>query len=239
MGSLSGRVAIFTGASSGIGAATARILSQAGVRCVLTARRQARLDALAATLPHTATLAGDMLDPELPSRLIALAHERFQACDIVVNNAGVLVAAPIEELEIERMCHMVRVNVEAAFRLAYTAVREFRRQGHGHLVNTSSVLGTKVRLTAGAYAGTKFAIEALSEALRMELGGSRIKVSCIEPGLVMTELHRELAVHPREQLCLRAALEPEDVARGIRFLLEQPDHVLGARLMLLAADQAL
>ncbi len=81
---------------------------------------------------------------------------------------------PIESIDIERVCAMVRVNVEAAFRVAYTFLRHFRQQGSGHLINISSVMGTKVRPTAGAYAGTKHAIEALSEALRMEVAGSGV-----------------------------------------------------------------
>ncbi|HVA62923.1 MAG TPA: SDR family oxidoreductase [Terriglobales bacterium] len=239
MPALSGKVAIITGASSGIGAAVARNLAEAGVRLVLSARRRERLEALAGALPEVATLAGDIADPGLGPRLFALAQERWGGCDIVVNNAGELVVGTIEDLDLEAMAHMLEVNVTATFRMAYLAARRFKAQGSGHLVNTSSVLGSKVRLTAGAYSGSKHAIEALSEALRLELAGTRIKVTAIEPGLVMTELHEGLPVHPREQFGIRQALAPDDVARAVRFALEQPDHVLIAKLMVLAADQAL
>ncbi len=162
MPALAGKVAIITGASSGIGAAVARNLAEAGARLVLSARRRERLEALAGELPEAATLAGDIADPAMGPRLFALAQERWGGCDIVVNNAGELVVGTIEAIDLEAMAHMLEVNVTAAFRMAYLAARQFRAQGHGHLVNTSSVLGSKVRLTAGAYSGSKHALEALS-----------------------------------------------------------------------------
>ncbi|HXR97418.1 MAG TPA: SDR family NAD(P)-dependent oxidoreductase [Terriglobales bacterium] len=231
MASLQGRTAIITGASSGIGAAAAEALSRAGVRLVLTGRRARP----AVEVPNSIYIRGDVTEPGLVESLFAKAPE----CDIVVNNAGILVAGEVDDIDLNAVAHMVRVNVDAAYRVAYLAARHFKEIRKGHLVNISSVLGTKVRLTAGAYSGTKHAIEALSEALRQELAGTRVKVTCVEPGLVMTELHRDFAVHPREQFEIRQALEPEDVARAIVFALEQPDHVNVARLMLLAADQAI
>jgi NADP-dependent 3-hydroxy acid dehydrogenase YdfG len=134
---------------------------------------------------------------------------------------------------------MVRVNVESAFRMAYVAMTHFKKAGRGHLINTSSILGTKVRPTAGAYAGTKYAIEALTEALRMEFAGTGVKVSCIEPGLVLTELHDHWKVHPRESMNIKNPLRPEDVARAIRFLLEQPAHVRIPRLMIMPGEHAM
>jgi NADP-dependent 3-hydroxy acid dehydrogenase YdfG len=231
MASLAGRTAIITGASSGIGAATAVALSHAGVRLVLTGRRAQP----AIEIPGAVYVAGDMTTPSFAESLFAQTPE----CDIVVNNAGVLVAGEVDDIDLDAVAHMVRVNVESAYRMAYLAARHFKENRRGHLINLSSVLGSKVRLTAGAYSGTKHAIEALSEALRQELAGTRVKVTCIEPGLVMTELHRDFDVHPRDQFEIRQALEPDDVARAIVFALEQPDHVNVARLMLLAADQAI
>jgi NADP-dependent 3-hydroxy acid dehydrogenase YdfG len=130
------------------------------------------------------------------------------------------------------MCEMVRVNVEAAYRMAYVFMRQFVSQGYGHLVNTSSILGTKVRLTAGAYAGTKHAIEALSEALRLEVAGTAVRVSCIEPGLVRTGLHRDWPSHLKESIKMSNPLQPEDIARCVVFILSQPDHVRIPRLMI-------
>jgi NADP-dependent 3-hydroxy acid dehydrogenase YdfG len=128
---------------------------------------------------------------------------------------------------------MVRVNVEAAYRLAYTALKHFKKVGEGILLNTSSVMGTKVRPTAGAYAGTKYAIEALSEALRMELANEDIQVVAIEPGLVLTELHDQWETHPSESMNISDPLQPADIARCVRFILEQPSRMRVARLMVL------
>jgi NADP-dependent 3-hydroxy acid dehydrogenase YdfG len=168
--------------------------------------------------------------------LLDTALEAHGRVDVVLNNAGILEIGPVEKIDLERVCRMVRVNVEAAFRTAYTTLRHFREQGHGHLVNISSVLGTKVRPTAGAYAGTKYAIEALSEALRMELAGTDIQVSCIEPGLVRTELHDHWPVHPTKSLNCPHPLTPGDIARCVRFVLEQPPHVRIPRMMVLPGE---
>ncbi|MGH9415254.1 MAG: SDR family oxidoreductase, partial [Terriglobales bacterium] len=217
---LKGKVAVITGASSGIGAAVARELAGAGIKLVLTARREDKLKALAAKMKQAAILAGDITDPALTPKLFKLAQSQFGGCDIVVNNAGELTAAPIELADLKAIDHMVAVNVAAAFRVAYAAVKLFKQQERGHLVNISSVLATRVRLMAGAYSGTKHALAALGEALRMELSGTRVRVSAIEPGLVMTELHDRQPVHPRDEFGVQQALEPADVARCVRFALE-------------------
>ena len=147
--------------------------------------------------------------------------------------------APIESADIARLCANIRVNLEAAVRMAYTALRYFKNQGRGYLITTSSILGTKVRPTAGVYAGSKYGVEALTEALRMEVAGSGIRVSCIEPGLVNTELQDHFEVHPREFLNMQTPLEPEDIARIVRFMLEQPPHVSIPRIMVLPSEQAM
>jgi NADP-dependent 3-hydroxy acid dehydrogenase YdfG len=134
---------------------------------------------------------------------------------------------------------MVRVNVEAAFRMAYVVLKHFKSTGSGFLLNVSSVVGTKVRPTAGAYAGTKNAIEALTESLSMELAKTKIGVACIESGLVETELHREWKVPLKESLDVPMPLQPEDIARVTRFMLEQPDHVRIPRILILSTDQSL
>lgn len=236
---VAGLTVAVTGASSGIGAAVSRLLAERGANVVATARRRDRLEALVQGRPNVAVLAGDVLDPALPQALIDLAVEAFGSCDAVVNNAGVMTAGTVDVIDIDAVCRMVRVNVEAAFRMAYTAARHFKRQGRGHLVNISSVLGTKIRPTAGAYAGTKHAIEALSEDLRMELAPLGVKVTCIEPGLVMTELHNGFAVHPKDSLGIEEPLRPEDVAQAVLYALEQPERVAIPRLMVVPSRQSI
>lgn len=238
--SLVGQAAIVTGASSGIGAGVAEELSRAGMKLVLSGRRVARLESLAAQLGgDCAILPGDLTGATLPMQLVNMSLERFGRCDVVFNGAGVMHGAAIEDANIDQMCDMVRINVEAATRMAYTAVKHFKRVGRGTLINVSSILGTKVRPNAGVYASTKHAVEALSEALRMELAKTSIRVSVIQPGLVTTELQDHFKVHPRDSLGITEPLVPSDVARCVRFILEQPSHVRIPILMILPGEQSM
>lgn len=237
---LQGKVAIITGASSGIGEGTARELAKAGMKLVLTARRRQLLDELAAQLQtEVVPVAGDMTEESLPQRLIDTAVERFGSCDVVLNNAGVMIVGKVQDIDIEAMCRMVRINVEAVYRLAILAMRHMIAQGRGYLINTSSILGTKVRLTTGAYAGTKYAIEALTEDLRMQAAGTGVRVCALEPGLVETHLQDHFPVHPKEALNIKYPVKPADIGRAIRFMLEQPDHVAIPRILVMPADQGM
>ena len=234
---LRGKVAIVTGASSGIGLATARELRGAGVRLVLTARRAERLEVFAREAGDVHVVPGDIADAALPGRLVEEAVARFGRCDVCFNNAGVMHVGTIQEIDLEDVCAMVRVNVEAAYRMAFVALRHFLAQKSGHLVNTSSTLGQKVRPTTGAYAGTKFAIEALSEDLRMQVAGTGVRVSVIQPGLTETELQSHFAQHPAKALGITEMAKPEDLARAVRYMLELPAHLTIPKLMLQPSQQ--
>lgn len=229
---LAGKAAVVTGASSGIGRAVALRLAQAGMAVTVNGRRAERIQALADTLGGVAVV-GDLNEPEVRASLLE------RPVDVLVNNAGVMIAGAAEHLDDDQLSSMVRTNVEATFLMAHAAVRAFKAQGHGHLVNISSVLGTKIRPTAQAYAGTKHALEALAEGLRIELAGTGVKVTNIRPGLVMTELHEAFPVHPRESLGVARPLLPEDVAETVFWALTQPEHVLIANLTVLPADHAI
>jgi NADP-dependent 3-hydroxy acid dehydrogenase YdfG len=236
---LQDKVAIITGASSGIGRGVAHELDRAGMKLVISGRRADRIEELAGELSDAQPVPGDLTDISLPQRLVEAAVDRFGRLDVVFNNAGIMDTAPIDSADIERLCANARVNFETAVRMAYTALKHFKTQGRGYLITTSSILGTKVRPTAGVYAGSKYGIEALTEALRMEVAGSGVRVGCIEPGLVNTELQDHFEVHPREMLGMKRPLEPEDIARCVRFMLEQPPHVSIPRMMVLPSEQAM
>ncbi len=234
---LQDKVAVVTGASSGIGEAIVENLHEAGVKLLFTGQREEKLKSLAGRIPGSEFLAGDLVDAHMPGRLIEMAQQSFGGCHIVINNAGIIERGAIDEIDVDLVCRMVRVNTEAAFRMAYVALQYFQQKGGGDLVNTTSVLGKKIRPHIGAYAGTKYALEALSEALRMELAGSDIRVMCVQPGLVMTDLHRDFDEHPSVTMAMDKPLEPMDVARCVRFVLEQPAHVNIPQLMVLPAEQ--
>lgn len=232
----SDHVAIVTGASSGIGQAVAAKLAQQGARLVLHGRRAARLEALAAQYPNIRYVAGDICSPDAPGQLLEIGLSAFGRVDYAISNAGINHTASIEEIDVEKVCAMARTNVEAVFRFSYVMLKHFVAMNRGHLVNTTSVMGTKVRETAGAYAGTKHAIEALSEALRLEVAQTGVKVSCVAPGLVMSELHRDLEVHPSKSRNISRPLQPEDVAESILFVLQQPAHIAIPKMLILPQD---
>ncbi len=156
-------IVLITGASSGIGKAIAQDLDKAGMRLVLTARSQDKLNELAASLQQAKVFAGAITDPGIPQNLLDTALETFGQLDLVINNAGVMTVGAIEDVDIEAICEMVRLNVESVYRMAYTALRHFKKTGSGFLINTSSIAGLKTAPQYGAYNGTKYAIEAFSE----------------------------------------------------------------------------
>ncbi len=237
---LKGKVAVITGASSGIGEGTARELADAGMKLVLTARRKQLLDEIAAQLnTETVTISGDITDESLPQKLIDTAMDKFGSCDVVFNNAGVMIVGSAEDIDLEAVCRMVRINVEAVYRLAIIAMRHMVSKGGGYLINTSSILGMKVRQTTGAYAGTKYAVEALTEDLRMQAAGTGVRVCALEPGLVETHLQDHFPVHPKDMLDIKALVQPADIGRAIRFMLEQPDHVAIPRILVMPTDQGM
>jgi NADP-dependent 3-hydroxy acid dehydrogenase YdfG len=228
------KICLVTGASSGIGFAIANALSKDKYKVVATARRTDRLTKLKSD--SIDVLAGDLNLIEFQDSIENYIFDKYGKCDYLFNCAGTLEVGSIEEIDIDKMAAMIRLNVESTFRLTYKILKRFRKQGFGHIINISSVLGTKVRSTAGAYAATKFGIEALSEALRMELTGTNIQISCIEPGLVMTELHKGWEVHPRESMSVHEPLSVDDIVDAVRFIIGQPDHVRIPKLMILPKD---
>lgn len=231
--------ALITGGGSGIGLATAKALAGKGYGIAISGRTEQTLVAARQQIGDALVIAGPLGVAGEASRQLNVAIAHFGKLDVVVNNAGVMTAGSVDDIDLKAVDEMVNTNVNAAFELAYASVRMFKQQGGGHLVNISSIMGTKVQPLSGAYAGTKWAIEALSESLRMELAGTGVKVSCVQPGLTSTSLHRHFEVHPKDRQGIRNPLAPEDVARAIVFLLEQPTHVHIPNIMVLPHEQRL
>jgi NADP-dependent 3-hydroxy acid dehydrogenase YdfG len=228
---LRGKVAIITGASSGIGEAVAKDLDAAGMKLILTARSQEKLATLASNLSSAIAVPGEITDPQLPQKLVDTAIQNFGQMDVVFSNAGVMNVGSIEEVDIEKISQMVRVNVESVYRLAYVALRHFKKMGTGFLIHTSSISGQKTVPKIGAYCGTKFAVEAFTDSLRLELAGTDIGVACVAPGTVDTGLYKNWDTQMKDYVFSGGALLPQDIARCVRFILEQPSYMRIPKLL--------
>jgi len=231
---LDGKVAVVTGASSGIGEATAEALAKEGAAVVVAARREDRLAGLVERIENEGgrVLAAvcDVTDESQAHGLIQKAREEFGSVDILVNNAGVMLLSTVGKGLSEEWRQMFEVNVLGLLYATDAAIAVMKEQGSGHLVNISSVAGRKVtRDSSGVYAGSKFAVVAISEGLRQELLEDSIRVTVVEPGAVETELTDHItdedareAVSSLHQLDI---LQAEDVANAIVYAVSQPEWV--------------
>lgn len=234
---LKNAVAVVTGASGGIGEAVARDLHHAGARLVLTARSADKLERLAADLGGAAVVAGEATDPALPDRLLGTALDTFGRADVLVNNAGMMHVGTVETIDLDKVTQMVRLNVEALFRATYVFLRHFKARDAGYVVNVSSIAGLKTGPTLAAYSGTKYAVEAFTDALRVELAGTGVGMAAVAPGTVDTNLYAGWDAKDKAYIHSGGALQPADIARCVRFILEQPPHVRIPRLLAVPAGQ--
>jgi serine 3-dehydrogenase (NADP+) len=237
---LHNKVVVVTGASSGIGAAIARELSAAGAQLVLTARRAERLAALSQALPSpSAWLAAAVEASTTPQALLDLAHERFGRVDGLINNAGMLVSGKLDDIDLDALAQMTRVNFDAVVRASYLFARVFKAQGAGAIINVSSVGAYLSHSSMGVYGGLKQALEAFTTALRVELKGSGVRVGTVAPGTTDTEIFDHLR---QAGQAVRAdqtpPLEPADVAHAVRFMLTQPERATVARLLLVSSSES-
>jgi NADP-dependent 3-hydroxy acid dehydrogenase YdfG len=233
MTGISGKVVAITGASSGIGEATARMLAERGAAVVLGARRTERLDKLAQEIRDRGGLAiacpTDVTRPEDVQRLADRAVAEFGRLDVLVSNAGISKIGPMADLDVDGWSAMIDVNLRGVLYGIAAALPVFRRQGHGHLVTTVSTAGLKIVPTQAVYAATKNAVRTLLEGLRQESTDGVLRTTAISPGFVRTELAdsidnpevREQIRRSRDEF----AIPPEAVARAIAFAIEQPDDV--------------
>ncbi len=232
MSSVEGKVVTITGASSGIGEATARLLAARGARIVLGARRSDRLEALAVDIEGSG---GDVVFARADVRrrddvagLVALARERFGRLDVLVNNAGVMPVSLLDDLRVADWEEMIDVNIKGVLYGIAAALPVFREQGFGHFVNVASTAGHRTTPTMAVYSGTKFAVRAISEGLRQE-AGDRLRVTIISPGFTRTNFV-EGVMNPQVKAQLEKArdamaMPPDAVARAIAYAIEQPADV--------------
>jgi NADP-dependent 3-hydroxy acid dehydrogenase YdfG len=229
---LSGKVAAITGASSGIGAATALALAGAGARVALSARRKDRLDQLVGQIGEGAlAIEADVTDEPQARGFIESAHSELGGLDILVNNAGVMLLGPVEGADTEEWRQMVDVNVLGLLYCTHAALPILRERGGGHIVNVSSVAGRNASAGAAVYNLTKFGVTGFSEALRQEALHSNIRVTCVEPGFVETELQAHntnpvvLEAIKKAQDQIGKVLEAGDIADLILYVVSRPGHV--------------
>jgi NADP-dependent 3-hydroxy acid dehydrogenase YdfG len=227
-----GKVVAITGASSGIGEATALLLAAQGAKVVLGARGPERLAALAARIAaaggEVAYAPTDVRQRADVDRLVQLATDRYGQLDVLVSNAGVMPISPLDDLRVSDWEDMVDVNLKGVLYGIAAALPLFRRQGFGHFVNTASTAAHKTVPTQAVYSATKFAVRALSEGLRQE-AGAHLRVTVISPGFVHTNFADGVA-NPAVKAQLEAArdamaMPPEAVARAIAFAIAQPAGV--------------
>ena len=226
------KVVVITGASSGLGEATARHLAGLGARLVLGARRLERLQAIAAELraqgAQVEVRATDVTQPGQVQALIHTAVNTFGRLDVLVNNAGLMAIAPLSEGQVEEWDRMIDINIKGVLYGVAAALPIFQRQNSGHFINISSVAGLKVFAPGGTvYSGTKFAVRAISEGLRQEVGGA-IRTTTILPGAVDSELklgstHAASSANVNE--FYKIAIGADAVARAIAYAIEQPAEV--------------
>ncbi|MGH7056640.1 MAG: SDR family oxidoreductase [Acetobacteraceae bacterium] len=228
---IAGKVVVITGASSGLGEATARHLARDGARLVLGARRIERLQALARelSLGEDAAVKTDVADRAQVQRLVDRAVEMHGRLDVMLNNAGLMPLAPLERLKIDEWEQMIDVNIKGVLYGIAAALPHMKEQKSGHIINVSSVYGHRVAPSAAVYCATKHAVRALSEGFRQEVKPYNIRTTVISPGAVSTELlnhisEEDIAKGVREHVA-EIAVPAKSFARMVAFAISQPEEV--------------
>ncbi len=244
---LEGKVAVVTGASSGIGEATAIALANEGARVVVVARRGDRLKDLSERIDPSGSrvqvVVADVAEQTQAKRCVDTAIEKFGSVDILVNNAGVMFLGPVDGANPDDWKRMFDINVLGLMYCTHAALPSMKQKGNGHIVNISSVSGRHVTSRSAAYSATKFAVGAFSDGLRQEVHKQGIRVTIIEPGAVLTELTDHIT-HGETQEAVKTwvqnmqALTSEDIAASIVYAVTQPAHVNVNEILIRPTDQA-
>ncbi|WP_312098253.1 SDR family oxidoreductase [Niallia sp.] len=234
MSNIQDKVVIITGASSGIGEATAKELASKGAKLVLAARREERLaklqDEIKANGGQAIFKVTDVTSREQMDELAALALKEFGKIDVLINNAGIMPQAFLTENKVEEWDMMIDVNIKGVLYAIAAIVPSMRKRKFGHVINLSSVAGHNIYPGGTVYCGTKFAVKAISEGLRQEeaMNGTNIRVTNISPGAVTSEL-LETTTDPAMKAGLdefyQVAIDADRIAHAIAFAIEQPADV--------------
>ncbi|WP_025716963.1 SDR family oxidoreductase [Paenibacillus sp. 1-18] len=228
---IKGKVVAITGASSGIGEAAARLLAHHGAHVVLGARRTERLEALTSEIRSKGGSAEyqqlDVTQREQMEAFIKFAEKTFGRVDVILNNAGVMPLSKLEALKVEEWDHMIDVNIRGVLHGIATGLPIMKKQGFGQFINIASIGAYSVTPTAAVYCATKYAVRAISEGLRMEVGGD-IRVTMVSPGVTESELADSISDEEAQQGMKeyrRISISPDAIARSILYAMEQPADV--------------
>jgi NADP-dependent 3-hydroxy acid dehydrogenase YdfG len=240
---IKGKVVVITGASSGIGQATAEVLASAGANVVIGARRIDRLKQIAGEFSDGQVLyqQTDVTQRDQVKSLVDLAVSKFGKLDVLYNNAGLMPLSQLAELKVNEWDRMIDVNLKGVLYGIAAALPIMIKQKHGHVITTDSVAGHVVHPGTAVYAGTKYAIQAVMDGLRQEQVGNHIKTTMISPGAVETELYRTISDETvREQTKKQEqenGLKPIDVAHAVAYAIDQPDDVAINEILLRPRSQ--
>ncbi|MET1172902.1 SDR family oxidoreductase [Paenibacillus amylolyticus] len=231
MSNVKGKVVVITGASSGIGESTARLLAQHGAHVVIGARRMERLEALASSI----RLEGgsveyhslDVTRLEEMQTIVDLAQTRYGHIDVILNNAGVMPLSPLESLKVDEWNRMIDVNIRGVLHGIAAGLPVMKKQGFGQFINIASIGAYAVSPTAAVYCATKYAVRAISEGLRQEVGGD-IRVTLVSPGVTESELADTISDEEARDLMKeyrRISIPASAIAQSILFAISQPAEV--------------
>lgn len=231
MSNVKGKVVVITGASSGIGEAAARLLAEQGASVVLGARRTEKLEALATEIRSKGGAAEyralDVTSKEQMDEFISFAQSKFGRVDVLVNNAGVMPLSLLEALKIDEWNRMIDVNIRGVLHGIAAGLPVMKEQGFGQFINIASIGAYSVTPTAAVYCATKYAVRAITDGLRMEVGGD-IRVTLISPGVTESELADSISDEESREFMKeyrRIAIPASAIARSIQYAIEQPDEV--------------
>lgn len=231
MSEINGKVVVITGASSGIGEATAKLLASRGAHVVMGARRVEKLEALASLIEAEGGSALyqqlDVTSIEQMQSIIRLAQSRFGRVDVIINNAGVMPLSPLEALKIDEWNRMIDVNIRGVLHGIAAGLPVMKEQQSGHMINVASIGAYSVTPTAAVYCATKYAVRAITEGLRQEIDAD-IRVTLVSPGVTESELAESITDDGAREFMKtyrRNALPASAIARAIAYAIEQPADV--------------